>query len=303
MGIQLHGINLIDKVLSLVAKRNTNTEIQIIDWGNSYIKPSAIKWIKEKNPQFSELEKNKQIRMPESHTEAWVAGDFFKALGCLYSSIDLNGKENSLQVDLREDITHYPTLKGTQELSELINVADVIIDCGTSEHVDNQYHNFKNQFNILKEGGLVLNILPKKGHWEFHCKYKYTVNFFEKLSKLCNYKMIFLAESNIEKYEEVEKGEGDDKKIMTRQDICCIIEKTPDSRFPTKEEFSKLPIHVEEGQAFNDRALYTYAYSKEQIEELAYFVKSKGGEYKGLRVIEGEEVEEQKTSQIKETYK
>ena len=99
MGIQLHGINLIDKVLSLVAKRNINTEIQIIDWGNSYIKPSAIKWIKEKTPQFSELEKNKQIRMPGSHTEAWVAGDFFKALGCLYSSIDLNGKENSLQVD------------------------------------------------------------------------------------------------------------------------------------------------------------------------------------------------------------
>ena len=33
-------------------------------------------------------------------------------------------------------------------------------------------------------GGLVLNILPKKGHWEFHCKYKYTVDFFEKLSKL-----------------------------------------------------------------------------------------------------------------------
>ena len=52
MGIQLHGINLIDKVLSLVAKRNINTEIQIIDWGNSYIKPSAIKWIKEKNPQW-----------------------------------------------------------------------------------------------------------------------------------------------------------------------------------------------------------------------------------------------------------
>ena len=31
MGIQLHGINLIDKVLSLVAKRNINTEIQIMD--------------------------------------------------------------------------------------------------------------------------------------------------------------------------------------------------------------------------------------------------------------------------------
>ena len=39
------------------------------------------------------------------------------------------------------------------------------------------------------------------------------------------------------------------------------------------------------------------------MEELADFVKSKGGEYKGLRVIEGEEVEEQKTSQTKETYK
>ena len=303
MGIQLHGINLIDKTLNVASTKNSN-QIQVIDWGNSYIKPSAIEWLKKQNPQFSELEKNKQIRMPESHTNAWVAGDFFRSIGCLYTSIDLNGKEDSLQIDLREDITKYPLSTGTtKELSELINVADIIVDCGTSEHVDNQYHNFKNQFNILKEDGLVLNILPKKGHWEFHCKYKYTVSFFEKLSKLCGYKMLFLAESNVEKYEEIEESKEDDKKTMTRQDICCIMEKTPDSKFPTKEEFSKLPIHVEEGQTFNDRALYSYAYNQDQINEVIDFIKSQGGVWKGLTIATGEEAKKIDENKTKETYK
>ncbi len=288
MGIQVHGIQLIDKTLNFIKTKNINP-IQIIDWGNSYIKPSAIEWLKEQNPQFSELEKNKQIRMPESHTNAWVAGDFFKVLGCNYSSIDLNGKEDSLQIDLREDITHYPLPTGTtKKLFELINVADIIVDCGTSEHVDNQYHNFKNQFNILKEGGLVLNILPAKGYWEFHCKYKYTINFFEKLSKLCGYKMLFLAKSTA---------------IKDRQDICCIMEKTSDSKFPTKEEFNKLPIHIEEGETFNDRALYSYAYNQDQINEVMDFIKSQGGVYNGLTIVTGEEAEKIDKNRTKETYK
>lgn len=289
MGIQLHGIHLIDQTLSLIAEKNNNKQIQIVDWGNSYIKPEAIKWIKEKNPQFSELEKNKQIRMPESHTEAWVAGDFFKALGCDYGAIDLNGKENSLRIDLREDITHYHTKEGIIKIHELINIADLIIDCGTSEHVDNQYHNFKNQFNVLKEGGLILNILPSKGYWDFHCKYKYTSSFFEKLTKLCNYEIIFLGESKV---------------VKDRKDICCIIKKTPNSKFPTKEEFDKLPIHVEEGQIFNDRALYSYAYTKEQIEEGINFVRSQpGGVYKGMSIATGSKSQELQKNQLREKYK
>ena len=50
MGIQLHGINLIDKTLNVASTKNSN-QIQVIDWGNSYIKPSAIEWLKKQNPQ------------------------------------------------------------------------------------------------------------------------------------------------------------------------------------------------------------------------------------------------------------
>lgn len=303
MGIQLHGILLIDKTLGSLKKDRSQT--QIVDWGNSYIKPSAIKWIKENNPQFSDYEKTK-IRMPESHSEAWVAGDFLKLLGYKYLAIDLNGKEDSLPIDLREDITHYPNKKLTHltsiqnfvhnakkssdnvALEKIINYADFIIDCGTSEHVDNQYHNWKNQFNMLKEGGISLNILPAKGYWDIHCKYKYTIEFFQQFIELCNYETTIL---------------GYTEPIENRMDIVCTLRKTSNSKFPTEEEFNKLPIHIEEGVAFNDRVLYTYAYDSKQMLELQQFVKDQGGNYKGITNLTSNEATAWRKQQLNENYK
>lgn len=48
---------------------------------------------------------------------------------------------------------------------------DMVTNYGTTEHVQSQYICWENIFNMLKEGGISLNAIPKKGHWEGHCKY------------------------------------------------------------------------------------------------------------------------------------
>jgi len=250
MGIQVHAIKLIDKTLEKFT--TPNDEVQIIDWGNSYIKPSTQEWIVDENNKnhklsYSRAIPNFQIRRPKDHSSAWVSGDFFKSHKYKYNAIDLNGKEESFEIDLRQDITRYsiPGSDGYSMLEGVINFADIIIDCGTSEHVDSQYYNFKNVYNILKVGGHVVHCLPKKGYWGSHCKYKYEKDFFKQLGELCNYEIVELFE-----YEESE----------FRVDICCVFKKQQNSKYPTKNKFKKLPIYVEKGESFNDRSLYSYAY-------------------------------------------
>ena len=255
MGIQVHAIKLIDKTLEKFT--TPNDEVQIIDWGNSYIKPSTQEWINDENNKnyklnYSQAIPNFQIRRPKDHSNAWVSGDFFKSHKYKYNAIDLNGKEESFEIDLRQDITRYsiPGSDGYSMLEGIINFANIIIDCGTSEHVNNQYYNFKNAYNILKIGGYAVHCLPKKGYWKDHCKYKYEKKFFKQLAKLCDYEIIELFE-----YEESEY----------RADICCVFKKKKNSKFPSIKEFKKIPIHVEKGEEFNDRKLYGYAYKKGKL--------------------------------------
>ena len=151
------------------------------------------------------------------------------------TSIDLNGMEDSLRVDLRNPIM--------DEAPELIDKFDVIIDIGTSEHVEYQYMNFKNLYDMLKVGGIFIHVLPKGGYWEGHCKYKYNFDFFK-----------LLAESN--DYEILDLHNRIDK------DICCSMKKVKSNKFMNESDFDKLPMVIESGNNFSDRQLYGYAYGK-----------------------------------------
>ena len=141
---------------------------------------------------------------------------------------------------------------------------------------------------MLKEGGISLNILPAKGYWDIHCKYKYTIEFFQQFIELCNYETTIL---------------GYTEPIENRMDIVCTLRKTSNSKFPTEEEFNKLPIHIEEGVAFNDRVLYTYAYDSKQMLELQQFVKDQGGNYKGITNLTSNEATTWRKQQLNENYK
>lgn len=83
------------------------------------------------------------------------------------TSIDLNGVNGSLQVNLSKPVPDW-----------LVGQYDLITNLGTSEHVQNQYHLWKNVFDMVKLGGLIINDVPLKDNWPDHCKYYATDTTF-----------------------------------------------------------------------------------------------------------------------------
>lgn len=63
------------------------------------------------------------------------------------------------------------------------NKFEIVTNFGTSEHVQNQYNCWKNMFEMLKVGGILINEIPKKGNWEGHCKYYVDEKLLEVLEK------------------------------------------------------------------------------------------------------------------------
>ena len=100
--------------------------------------------------------------------------------GVNHTSIDLNGKHGSLPLDLGSPITVFD------------DKFDVITNYGTSEHINNQYYAFKNMHDMCKINGLMIHVVPAINNWKDHCRYYYSVDFFEELAKKCNYKIIDL---------------------------------------------------------------------------------------------------------------
>ena len=124
MAIRVSSIQLIYKVLDNYSVNN------IIEYGNAYIRSDARKWIKDN--KFSELNGFTQGVGKQGDI---ISKEYFQALGYNHKSIDLNGKEGSLPLNLCKPIT-------------LEQPADLLIDCGTTQHVENQYQCFMNAFNL-----------------------------------------------------------------------------------------------------------------------------------------------------------
>jgi len=222
MAIRVSSIQLIHKVLDNYSVNN------IIEYGNAYIRSDARKWIKDN--KFSELNGFTQGVGKQGDI---ISKEYFQALGYNHTSIDLNGKEGSLPLNLCTPIM-------------IEQSADLLIDCSTSQHVENQYQCFMNAFNLTNIDGYIIHVLPKKGFWPNHSQYKYTIQFF---IELCN-KM---------KYKIIEQGDQDNL-----VEIC--IQKTEDSILISEEEFNALPLHIEDVsvELLNDRALYPYAYERKK---------------------------------------
>ena len=199
--------------------------MSLCELGNNYLKGDKLmEWLKVNG-----------IILPkggEQHPKGVVSKLFWESLGFNHTSIDMNGLDGSLKLDLRKELP-----------KDLHNKFDIIYDGGTGEHVDNQYMCFKNVHDITKIGGIMIHVLPKVGHFPDHCQYYFTKDSFNVLEDLCNYKKIRLFEH------EADGG------IM----IWSVLEKTQND-FISKKEFQKVPIQ-HEAWNFGDRSLYPYAYN------------------------------------------
>lgn len=114
---------------------------------------------------------------------------YYTALGAAHTSLDFNGKDGAIPLDLSQPIDK-PDWRGH---------FDVITNAGTTEHVEPfaaQYVCFRNLHEWLKPGGVFIHIVPAieeldaSGRWMNHCNHYYAAAFFEMLARENDYELL-----------------------------------------------------------------------------------------------------------------
>ena len=97
-----------------------------------------------------------------------VVKHWVEAHGMEHVSIDLNGQDGALPIDLTQPVVG-------------IEPADIVTNFGTIEHVgaEGQEQAFRNIVVLCKPGGIMLHLLPMEGHWPGHCDVRYSRDFLD----------------------------------------------------------------------------------------------------------------------------
>lgn len=171
--------------------------------------------------------------------------EWYKSKWIEYSCIDLAGDNDALEIDLSE-IVH------------LIEVADMIVDAGTSEHVvrmksyhsdsfhdghinsiypdevldveEGFYNCWMNKFINCRVGGFIVSENPKHGHWPDHGYHYITQEFYHQLAEKIDAEIVEIGEH---------AASGNSE---TGMNVFCILRKTGDN-FTSMENFWALPIY------------------------------------------------------------
>ncbi len=146
-----------------------------------------------------------------------AAKPFFKQFGFQHTSIDLNGKDDALVLDLATPI----------DLGKQFSFAT---DFGTSEHVACLWQCLLNLHNHVVEEGRFFHVNPLAGNWPGHGNWYRDEEFYYAYAAMTGYKIIDMKRT---------AACGNTKDGWN---IWCLLEKTKDSKFPAKDEFYTLPV-------------------------------------------------------------
>src|SRR5262249_18637443 len=100
----------------------------------------------------------------------------------LYIAFDISGRNSSLKVDLCKD-------------HDFIAQFDIVTNYGTMEHVNEQYHAFKNMHDLCVSGGVMLHAFPVVGHWPHHGRYYYSLPFAYELARRAKYHVLSVVQA------------------------------------------------------------------------------------------------------------
>jgi len=157
MGLNIHMLKMLFKQISMDKCKGLN----ICELGNLYVAEDVHPFLISHG-------------IPLCHT----AKELFNHFGFNDISIDLNGKDGALPLDLGKPIKKF---RGK---------FDVLINGGTTEHVDNQYICWKNIHNLCKENALVVSVVPLNGNMINHKSWRYSLKFFNDLADVNKYKVL-----------------------------------------------------------------------------------------------------------------
>jgi SAM-dependent methyltransferase len=95
---------------------------------------------------------------------------FFTALGFRHTSIDLNGQDGALPMDLCRPLG--------------LGTFDMVTNIGTSEHVADQPAVWRNMLDALHSGSVLLCACPLPGDWPGHGQHYPSAEFYRELARL-----------------------------------------------------------------------------------------------------------------------
>ncbi len=161
-----------------------------------------------------------QPNLPAPYMSEW-----YKERGVEYLSIDINGENGSLPIDLSIPLTTN------------IKQACILVDAGVSEHIEKGgkhdieafYNCWKIKHDLLRVSGILFSENPKTGNWPGHGYNYVSKEFYLELEKISGLEIIDLHEH---------PAMGNDQDGWN---IVCSMVKMTD-KFPTLEEFKTLPV-------------------------------------------------------------
>lgn len=165
-----------------------------------------------------------QLMINDDNVVTGSAKEVYISLEVDHISIDINGEDGSLPIDLDLPLPFI-----------LLDQFDVITNYGTIEHVSNQYQVFKNTHDMCRKGGIMIHILPLVGTYPGHCQYYYSEEFMVGLARACGYSII--------SYEIINESTTKIPKKL----IATTYLKTKGKSFISKNKFSGLSGIVDTG--------------------------------------------------------
>jgi hypothetical protein len=157
----------------------------------------------------------------------------FEAMGLEHTSIDYNGEDGALQLDVRQDLTKF-----------LPKSYDIITNLGFTEHVGendveenlwmNQYLMFKNMHDLGHVGTYYFNLNPHPDGWFRHGICAYRKEFFQSLIRLNGYDTIAVFETR-----------------SVNKETMAVYSKTNTNEFISLESFRRLPGMVSRYHEYN----------------------------------------------------
>jgi hypothetical protein len=185
----------------------------MLELGNQYlyIQERPFPWYKDKflNP---------------TNTAPIAAKPFFVEYGFEHVSVDINGQDGALPLDLSQPIT---ITDGTGQQRRYF---DYITDFGTSEHVSNLWQCLANLHHHAHVGTVFFHVNPLTGNWPGHGFWYRDEEFYEAYAKLVGYRLLEMKRS-------FACGNSTDG-----WNIWARMEMVKDGLFPTVQDCDMLPV-------------------------------------------------------------
>ncbi len=105
---------------------------------------------------------------------------YFEAQGITHVSVDWNGQDGALKLDMREPLPDWEQF-------------DMVTNFGCTEHIESQYNIWESMHRLCKVGGVQIHMCPSPGDWHWHGNFYPKQEFYRQYAERNGYRLDHLA--------------------------------------------------------------------------------------------------------------